>query len=294
MLSIIIITFNRKDELKECLASIFNQTILPDEIIIVDNNSSDGTKDLFGPGKIDHPAIKYYRLEKNLGVAGARNYGINKASGDILIFIDDDALIKSSDAFEKIILKFKNDPNLGVCAFKIVNFYTKQVIPEEFPHKDKSIMDLNEEFETSYFIGAAHAIKREVFEKCGLYPDEYFYGMEELDLSFRILDRGYKIVYCPDIVVLHKKSRRGRIKDKDKWIYLLRNRMCISYKYLSTKNFLISSLIWFVKVAIKSKSFIVPILGVKAFFQMKNAFEKKPIKKRTLGKLKKLGGRIWH
>jgi GT2 family glycosyltransferase len=293
MLSVIIITYNRKNELKECIESIFNQTILPDEIIVIDNNSNDGTEELFLSGEISHPIIKYFKLNKNLGVAGGRNYGISKTQGDILIFIDDDAIIEPEDAFEKVISKFNEDKDLGVCAFKIVNFYTKKIMPEEFPHKDKSL-DPNKEFETSYFIGAGHAIKKEVFEKCGLYPEDFFYGMEELDLSFRILDKGYKIIYYPAVIVWHKKSPYGRITNEEKWIYTLRNRMCISYKYLPIKDFIISSIIWFAKVAIRSKSIIIPMLGFKKFLKTRYNITRNPVKKETLRKIKELRGRIWH
>ena len=293
MISVIVITYNRKNELKECIESILNQTIIPDEIIIVDNSSNDGTDKLFLSGEINHPTIKYYKLDKNLGVAGGRNYGISKSNGDILLFLDDDAVIEPENAFEKVIAKFKEDPSLGVLAFKIINYYTKKIMSEEFPHKDKSL-DPDKEFETTYFIGAGHAIKKEVFDKCGLYPDDYFYGMEELDLSFRILDMGYKIIYFPEIIVWHKKSFYGRITNKEKWINTLHNRMCIAYKYLPTIDFIISSLLWFAKVAIRSKSLAIPFLGVERFIFSKKEITKRQIKNETLKKIKELKGRIWH
>ena len=71
-------------------------------------------------------------------------------------------------------------------------------------------------FETYYYAGGAHAIKREVIEKLGKYPGDFFYGMEEYDLAYRILDAGYSIVYSDKIVMLHKESPLGQKAQKRK------------------------------------------------------------------------------
>lgn len=291
-ISVIIISYNRKNELRDCLLSLLNQSSLF-EIIVVDNNSSDGSEEIFSGGEVSHPAIKFFKLKENVGVAGGRNYGITQATGDVLFFIDDDALLEPQNAIELIVKKFEKDKDVGILAFKIVNYYSKKIQREEFPHIDK-FLDPDKEFETTYFIGAGHAIRKEVFEKCGLYPDDFFYGMEELDLSFRVLDNGFRIIYFPEITVWHKKSLKGRITDEKKWIYTLRNRMAISYKYLPYKDFLISCFVWLIKIAIKSRSLSVPMKGLNEFLKYKNSLKRTPIRNETLDKIKKLRGRIWH
>ncbi len=289
--SVIIITYNRKKDLKECINSIRKQNKKPDEIIVVDNNSGDNTEEIFK--RKENLDIKYFKLKENLGVAGGRNFGIKKAKGEILVFIDDDALLEPNDALNKIIKKFEENKDIGVLTFQVKNFFTKNILREEFPHKNKSL-NPNTEFETTYFIGAGHAIRKEVLEKTGLYPEDYFYGMEELDLSFRILDEGYKILYYPKVIVWHKKSPKGRISDNKKWIYMLRNRMCLSFKYLKWKHFLASSFIWSIKVIKESKNPLVPIKGIKSFLKCKKGIKRKPLKEKTLNKIKELDGRLWY
>lgn len=291
-ISVIIITYNRKKELIDSFSSILKQTINPYEIIIIDNNSTDGTDEIFGL-ELSNPLLKYFRQNTNLGVAGGRNYGLKQASGDILVFIDDDALLEPKNALEKIISGFEKEPQIGVLAFKIINFYTKTIQREEFPHIDKSL-NSNKAFETTYYIGAGHAIRKEVFDKCGLYPDDFFYGMEELDLSFRIMEKGYKIIYYPEVVVWHKKSPLGRVTNSQKWMYTLRNRLIISYKYLPFREFFISTFIWTLKVLIRSKSFKATLDGIRLFFRDKESILRNPISQETLKKIKKLRGRIWH
>lgn len=289
--SVIIVCYNRKKESRGCIFSILEQTRITGEIIVVDNNSTDGTGRIFDSG-ITSSLLKYFRLEKNRGVSGGRNYGIERATGDILIFLDDDALLEPEDALEKIIKKFENDKAIGILAFKVVNYYTKTIQREEFPHVDKSL-DPDKEFETTYFIGAGHAIKKDVFNQCGLYPEDYFYGLEELDLSFRAIDKGYKIIYFPEVVVWHKKSPLGRISDKKKWGYLFRNRLAISYKYLRNRHLFVLSFIWFFKILRESFSITLPFKGLTTFFAYKKKLVKEPVKEETLKKIRKLKGRIW-
>ncbi len=71
-------------------------------------------------------------------------------------------------------------------------------------------------FETGYFVGCAHAIHRDIFEKTGYYPTNFFYGMEEYDLSYRAIDAGFDIVYDDRVIILHKESPLGRQTKKEK------------------------------------------------------------------------------
>src|SRR3546814_1638824 len=82
---------------------------------------------------------------------------------------------------------------LGIQAFKSINFFTQRILDAEFPHSDKR-KSPNEPFLTFRFIGVAHAIRREVFAKTGLYYDDFFYACEEFDLAYRAIREGYKIL----------------------------------------------------------------------------------------------------
>lgn len=290
--SVIVISHNRKHYLEHCINSLINQKSCIDELLVIDNNSTDGTDTLFDQlSRYDF--IRFIKLNENKGVSGGRNYGIKKATGDILIFIDDDAELITDNAINMIVDRFQDDANIGVLAFKILNHHTKTIQREEFPHINKSL-NSNIEFETSYFIGAGHAIKKEVFEKCGLYPENYFYSMEELDLSFRVIDKGYKILYYPHVEVLHKRSMKGRMPDNNKWIFTYRNRLAISYKYLNVSHFISVLIIWFLKVAKESAGISTPIKGIMEFIKYKRQCVRDPISDESILKIKKLKGRIWY
>jgi len=291
--SVVIICYNRKKELEECIFSILRQSVLPFEIIVVDNNSSDGTDQLFLQGAFkDLSFIIYEKLETNLGVAGGRNHAIRRASGDILLFLDDDAEISGDFAIQNVVARFAARPDVGVVAFKIINFFSRTITKNEFPHI--KLNNIDTEFETSYYVGAGHAIRSVVFDVCGYYPEHFFYGLEELDLSVRIIDREFKILYDPAISIFHKKSTSGRLPNHQALSYTFRNRLLISHKYFSKFNLLILSILWFAKIALVSRSVITPLRGIVEFIQALPHERKYTLGPETVSRLKQLQGRIWY
>ena len=99
-------------------------------------------------------------------------------------------------------------------------------------------------FETYYYAGGAHAIRREALEKVGSYPTDFFYGMEEYDLSYRLLDAGYRIVYSDSIVMLHKESPLGRKPKSEKLREMWFNNAKVAWRYLPKKYFYSTACMW--------------------------------------------------
>ena len=207
-----IITYNRKDELGKVLNSILEQDYAPLEIVVVDNNSDDDTESLFAR-TFKKPNIHYIKLDENKGVSGGRNVAINEAQGDIIVTIDDDAVLTDPDATQTIVNKLVENPAIGILAFKIIDYYTGEIDKMMFPCRDKSV-DPDKEFETTWFIGAGHAIRKAVYDHVGLYRDYAPWGSEEFDFSLRAIDAGFRIQYFPEITVIHKRSLSGRISNQ--------------------------------------------------------------------------------
>jgi GT2 family glycosyltransferase len=291
-ISVIIITYKRLRELKETIQSLQEETEAWDELILIDNHSEDGTKAYGEELMAGNAKIKFYSLTENLGVAGGRNYGVKQASGDVLVFLDDDAVFDQKGYFSVIREKMEKDPAIGALAFRVINFYTGQMRTEEMPFTDKKL-DMGVERLTSTFIGAGHAIRREVFEKCGLYPEDYFYGVEELDLSFRIIDQGCRILYFPSVRVLHKQVNTGRVTNQEKWIMSYRNRMLTAYKYLPTKYVVGLGIVLFGKIAIRSRSITAPAEGLRRYRKARKVTDAHKIGREALGYLKSNYGRLW-
>lgn len=291
-ISVIVITYKRLTELKETMQQLLEEKTEYEEIILVDNNSEDGTYEYGMTLAEQDSKVKFYSLSKNLGVAGGRNFAVGKAKGDVLVFLDDDAVFEEKGYFRKIREKLEKEKQIGALAFRIINFYTGEMRTEEIPFTDKNL-DMEQERLTSTYIGAGHAIRREIFEKCGLYPQDYFYGVEELDLSFRVIDKGYHILYFPDVKVLHKQVNTGRVTNLEKWTMSYRNRMMTAYRYLSLKYRVVLGIVLFAKILILSRSIRAPFDGLRRYYRDRREIEKQRVNREAIHYMKKNYGRLW-
>lgn len=287
--SILIITYGREEELYSTLNDLTNYKESDLEILLLDNNVDNSRQEkienIFRKSPIN---LKYYHDGNNYGVALGRNYIIEKAEGEILITLDDDVhIFDINDLIKKTERYFKENKEIGCLAFNIKNYYTKKALRHEIPHGNKKL-DFTQNVETYYFIGAGHAIKKEVYKECGLYPSDLGkYGGEESDLSFRIIKK-YEILYTSDIEIFHKVSPNGRMARSEENYFRYRNKLRIVQKYMPLKYKITNILIWSLYYLMKERK-IVKIYRVLKENQM---VEKKTITKKEIEKLLKLKARL--
>lgn len=256
--SFVVATYNRRDDLVDCLDAILDQSYDDFEVVIV-SNSTDGTSDLFSTGgRFDRNKVRYYYESGRMGVAGARNRGFELAEGDVIVCVDDDAVLEDTGATERIVERFEGNPDLGALAFRSRNSETGETKSAELPHSGDH-RSADESFETTYFVGVGHAIRASVLEEVGGYP-EFEYGFEELDLSFRLLEAGYRIRYCPDVVVEHKNVTAGRYDSNEVLRWRLENRTRIALRYLPWRHVLVSTIIWTAYVLLSARLWPMPVL----------------------------------
>lgn len=201
-LSIVIITYNRPEDVLLLLKNISEQkaaTELLESVIIIDNDSSTSYQQVKNYIATQALPYQYIKSNENLGVARGRNMGIALAQAPIIITIDDDAYFKETDALLKIeglfASQYAQENNIGVFCFKVFYGSTGALQTNAFPHKKIEKYRDKAQFLSSYYIGCGHAILKKVYVHAGVYPTDFFYGMEEYDLSYRILDLGYRIAY---------------------------------------------------------------------------------------------------
>ena len=214
LVSVVILNWNRKDEIRSSIESVFRQTYNNFEVIVVDNNSTDGSREMLDNFELD---IRLIKLDENKGVAGGRNVGIKAAKGEFIFFLDDDAVINTLDGLELLINKMCEKPKIGVICCKIINYHTKDI--ENFYFKRSERKNTDREFYVTDFSGGASIIRRSVIDQAGSYREDSLRQMEEADLSYRILDAGYYILYYPKVAVLHKTPN---VK-KSEYYYDMRN-----------------------------------------------------------------------
>jgi GT2 family glycosyltransferase len=295
MISIIIITFGRKEEVLKCLGSIYSQDFNNFEVVFVDNNTDNNISEFLLNNTSNLKNFRYIKAPSNLGVAGGRNFAMGEAHGDIFVSVDDDAFFAANNSLRLIENKMNADRSIAVLAFKLLNYKSKNLEMKEFPFKNKKI-NPDEEREATYFCGGANALSKNALATTGFYPDNFFFGMEELDLSFRIIDNNYKIIYFPSVLLWHDPSSGGRMKKARFWQQTLENRLKVSMRNLPWRYFTINVLIWSLKVLKHSKNIeIVAGSYISLFRERKEILKnRKVIKPETIARLKKLDHRLYY
>lgn len=223
LMSVLIVTWNRKEDVLETIRSVYEQRYENFEIIVVDNGSVDCTVEALHQA---YPAVKIVELEKNIGISAGRNAGIKVAKGDIILCLDSDASPKV-DALTNIVHKFQSAPEIGVINSKIVDATTKEIGAAGWVYSEKGKIDQDCEFLSYSFSEGGAAIRREVFDKVGMFWDRLFFGSEGTELSLRVLDAGYKILYYPSSLVYHRASPQSRIGGSEREYLFFKNNLYI-------------------------------------------------------------------
>ncbi len=179
--SVTIPTRNRPDILRESILSAQRQTV-PVEIIVLDDGSTDHTPDMM---RTDFPEVRYERLAGGNGPCVLRNLGARLASTNILFPIDDDSVFQDPTIIERTIAEF-DDPRIGAVAIPFINIRENDIVQSRAPDTDKTYV-------CSAYLGASHALRRDLFLKYGGYHEELFYMCEERDYCIRMLDHGYVV-----------------------------------------------------------------------------------------------------
>jgi len=256
-IAIIIITYNRPADMLALAMNIEKLSLqkeLLEEVIIVNNNSTKTYDEVISFIQ-EHPStpFKFIESKENLGVSRGRNFAIEQSRAPILVLIDDDAEFQDTDVLQRIDDAVIENPKAGILAMKILYFQNKQFQMNAFPHKSFEKRKHLQSFDTYYFAGCGNIIVKEAFDKAGSFPTDFFYGMEEYDLSYRVLDAGYIIKYIANIVLLHKESPEGRQAKSDKLRGMWVNKTKVAWRYLPFYCYFTTAIMWAMFFLIKSK-----------------------------------------
>jgi len=303
-IAIVIITYNRPGdalELAQNISRLQHVTALCREVIIV-NNKSTVSYAALEEFIEQHPHIpfRYFKTDENLGVSRGRNFAIQQSSATYLVFLDDDALFRNLDALQYIPQIFtqpvaESTKPVGIISFKVYFYSTGELQQTAFAHKQFERRKSWHHFQTAYFVGCAHAIHRNVFDRTGYYPVNFFYGMEEYDLSYRAIDAGFDIVYDDRVVIEHKESPQGRLPNKDKLRGMWVNKSKVAYKFLPLFYFFTTACMWSFEYLRKS-GYHFPgwLKGWAEIFRIPATEKRTPVNKNGLAYLKKVEARLWY
>lgn len=226
--SIVILTWNSTDLLHGCLTSL-PQAVMryPYEVIVVDNGSRGETPASL---RFAFPWMQLVINRRNCGVAPGRNQGMRLTQGEYIVLLDDDTVVPPA-ALDRLVAYMDTHPEVGVCGPRLIDGEGQlQLTCRRFPTLgDKFARQLPFAFaqrlrreteladwdhttirEVDYMIGACQVIRRTALAEVGLLDEHIFYGPEDVDLCLRFRQAGWKVVYNPEAVVVHKERRVAR------------------------------------------------------------------------------------
>jgi len=230
-ISLIIVSFNTRDVLRESLQSVNReQGELRLEIFVVDNNSRDGSVEMV---ESEFPDVHVMRSEVNLGFGAANNVALAAAKGRYIVLLNSDAFL-CDGALSLSIQHMDAQPEVGLAGGRLVgrdhswqpsarmfpsilsDFKVLTGLAARFPKSrffgsfDRTWADPMQPAEVDWVPGAYSIIRAEALHKVGFFDPDFFLYSEEVDLCRRIQNAGYKIMYWPDIVVIHIGGESSR------------------------------------------------------------------------------------
>ena len=230
-ISILIVSFNTRAILRECIAAIPRSSDGPSlEVIVVDNGSRDGSLEMV---QTDFPWVKTIQSEVNLGFGGANNRAYQEATGEYIVLLNSDAFL-APDTLQISLQKMEEDPTVGLAGGRLVGrtgelqpsarlfpnltrqFLMMSGLADRFPQSkffgqaDRTWADPMQAAEVDWVPGAYSIIRREAVNKTGLFDPAFFLYYEEVDLCLRIQNAGFKIMYWPAIEVVHIGGESSR------------------------------------------------------------------------------------
>ncbi len=243
--SIIVLNYNGKQHLKELFNSLKKIDYPKNkyEVIMVDNNSSDGSVEYV---KKNFPWVKIIKLDKNYGFAEGNNIGFRKSRGEYVVFLNNDTKV-DKNWLKELVKVAMSDEKIAVCGSKVM-FYDKPDriqfaggfldifgAPWHRGECEKDIGKYNKIDDIFYAFGASMLVKRNIVEKHLKYvfDPKYFIYFEETDFAWRIKLLGYRVVYVPTSIVYHKGG--ATTKEKPYFVYLLYRNKIWSFKKNFTK-----------------------------------------------------------
>lgn len=275
-LSVVIVSYNVKYFLEQCLHSVSRATRnIEAEVLVVDNDSVDGSVAMV---EEKFPWVTTIVNRDNVGFSKANNQAIRVSGGEYILLLNPDTVVEE-DTFSKIIGFMDKHPEAGGLGVKMVDgkgkflpeskrglptpavaFYKISGLSKLFPRSRTfgryhlGYLDPGEIHEVEILSGAFMLLRREALDKAGLLDETFFMYGEDIDLSYRIIQAGYKNYYYPKTRIIHYKGESTK-KSSINYVVTFYNAMIIfARKHFSHKNARIISLL--INLAVYFRAFI--------------------------------------
>lgn len=246
MISIIILNYNGRDFLEECLNSVLLQTFEDFEVIIADNCSTDDSINFIKENFSDN-RIRIVESDENLGFAGGNNLGLKHANGEFIVLLNNDTVV-DKDWLKCLYELINSDKTIGIAQSLVITegipsrYYEKNGIVNLLGHNIMEVFDIGEDGIGEIFqaTGCSLIIRKSLLDEIGgLFLDEYFAYAEDTFLCFKVKFSGKRIMHTSKSLVQHKGNASfKKQKSSSLYFYQERNRM-LNFLLFFKKSFLL-------------------------------------------------------
>jgi|TARA_Y100000310_G_scaffold201831_1_gene201920 hypothetical protein len=221
LVSVVIPHWNGIEVLAECLESLYKSSYPNMEVVVVDNASTDGSPEWI---VANHGKVNLVRCRENRGYAGGCNLGAEYASGDYLLFLNNDT-VHTPDWIELLVATLEKNRGVAAVQPKILNYFEKELFDYAggsggqmdilcFPFargrlfltREEDSGQYDDETDIFWASGTAFLVRKSVFEEVGGFDETFFAHQEEIDLQWRIHLAGLDVVVNPASVVYHRNA----------------------------------------------------------------------------------------
>lgn len=232
-LSIIIVNFNTRDLVLECLASVEREVAgigreFATEVFVVDNGSADGS---VAAVEETFPTTRVIALKENVGYARGNNAALVQSKGDVVLLLNSDVVLEAG-SIRYALDALRNVPSAGAAGIQLLHpdgrlqnsihaypsllrelsptWLLEALAPERFPSKRRP---RTSPIEVESVLGAALFVKREVLELVGLLPEAYFFFLEETDWCLQMRRAGFSVLHVPSARAIHRSGASSKLVD---------------------------------------------------------------------------------
>lgn len=246
--SVVILSYQNSEETLECMSSLETQSYPNLQVVLIDNGSSSEHVQRLKRYASQSPLdLRLIPSDTNRGAAGGRNEGARQARGDYIAFLDSDTVV-DEDWLQELVEPFLRDDSeaIGATTSTVRNFFQRDLV--EYGGQSrmnvfgqaKASNKVQRTSETRAVAGASFMMPRSVISTLGEFNcSAYFFWWEELDLSWRLHTRGYRLMYIPTSIVFHRVTSRTTRRGPETLPLATRNKYLTFYRNLPGIKFLL-------------------------------------------------------